>query len=191
MDNVYKINEIGGMGTSGIGGGALGFFGGLIFSLLFGRGGFGGLGGFGGNAPIAGTLGAVNYAEANNQAILNRIDYNSLLQATNSVKDVSVAGFSSVQSSLCNGFAGVNSNINQSTNAIIMNNLQNTNTLSAQIQSVKDLITSNNNAQLLADNTFLKTQLANKHSEDTMINKILINTGTLNNSGIVGMRASV
>ena len=72
MDNVYKINEIGGMGTSGIGGGALGFFGGLIFSLLFGRGGFGGLGGFGGNAPVAGTLGAVNYVENKENQILER-----------------------------------------------------------------------------------------------------------------------
>lgn len=184
MDNVYKINEIGGMGAGGaFGGGIVGF---LLGTLL--RGGIGGFGGFGGNAPIAGTLGAVNYAEANNQAILNRIDYNSLLQATNSVKDLTVGGFAQVQSSLCNGFAGVNSNINQSTNSIIMNNLQNTNTLSAQIQSVKDLITSNNNAQLLADNAFLKNQLASKHSEDAIVNKILINTGTFSNSGVVAQR---
>jgi len=188
MDNVYKINEFSGLGGShaGLGGGFLGF----LLGILFGGRGFGGFGGFGGygSAPVAGTMGVVNYAEANQNQILNRLDFNTLvgkLDVANAsqlakldvMNATNTAGFANINSALCNGFHGVEnaicglqSTVLQSTNQIIMNQNQNT-------QVITSLITNNEISAKNAQIASLEAQLNASKIVADLTSKMNVQTG--------------
>ena len=167
-----------------------GFFGGgeflafLIFAIIFGGGWGGGWGGLGrGGLGGAGAVIADTGIQSQLSNLQDQMSTNRIEATLNTMQNSLCQGFAGVNSSVTNGFAnmvnytnqgfsGLNNTINQGFAAAALQNNQNTQSIINAICGLSSKIDANTIAELSANNAALKAEVSNAHQTASFTRQI-------------------